>query len=68
MNKAQELLEALEIWKMTKAEYEKKFGKPKKNTTVTGGFSAHKNAVEIALNQGKSVPKEVLKDYPDINK
>lgn len=56
-----------EIWKITKSEYEKKFGKPKKNTTVTGGFSAHKSAVETALNQGEKVPKEVLKDYPDLN-
>ena len=50
---------------MTKAEYEAKYSKVK-NTTVTGGFSAHKSAVETAINQGKPVPAKVLKDYPEL--
>lgn len=50
---------------MTKAEYEAKYSKVK-NTTLTGGFSAHKSAVETAINQGKPVPAEVLKDYPEL--
>jgi len=58
--------EKKELWKMTKAEYEKQHGKPKENTTVTGGFSAHKSAVEIAKNKGLDVPKEVLADYPEL--
>lgn len=58
--------EKKELWKMTKAEYEKEHGKPKSNTTATGGFSAHKSAVEVAMNQGKPVPKEVLADYPEL--
>lgn len=53
-------------WEMTKTEYEQIYGKPRKNTTVTNGFSAHKSVVETALNQGKPVPKNVLKDYPDL--
>ena len=57
---------AKEPWEMTREEYEGEFGKPKTNTTVTGGFSPHKNAVSTAINQGKSVPAEVLKDYPDL--
>lgn len=59
--------EALEIWQMTKYEYEEKFGKPKNNTTVTGGFHPHKEAVETALNQGKKVPSVVLRDYPELS-
>jgi hypothetical protein len=54
------------VWQMTKAEYEKENGKPKKNTTVTGGYHPHKNAVETALNQGKKVPLNVLADYPEL--
>ena len=53
-------------WQMTKAEYEIKFGAPRGNSTVTGNFSKHKSAVEIALNRGLPVPAEVLKDYPDL--
>lgn len=56
----------MELYQMTKAQYEERFGKPKKNTTVTGGFRAHKSAVLIALNQGKEVSAEVLADYPDL--
>lgn len=61
-------LEEKEIWQLTRAEYDKKFGKrdTKKHSTVTGRFHPHKSAVETALNQGKPVPKEVLKDYPDL--
>lgn len=53
-------------WQMTRAEYESKFGAPRGNSTVTGNFSKHKSAVEIALNRGLPVPSEVLKDYPDL--
>lgn len=52
-----------EIWKMTKAQYESVYGKPRSNTTVTGSFSRHKSAVEVALNRGLDVPLEVLKEY-----
>lgn len=55
-----------QLWQMTKAEYESKFGMPRGNSTVTGKFSKHKIAVEIALNRGLTVPDEVLKDYPDL--
>lgn len=54
------------LHEMTKAEYEKLHGKPRKNTTVTRGFSPHKSAIEIALNQGKEVSDRVLSDYPDL--
>lgn len=54
------------IHEMTRKEYENTYGKPRKNTTVTGGFHPHKEAVEIAINQGKSVPDEVLDDYPHL--
>jgi len=57
-----------QIWQYTKAEYEQKYGKPRGNTTGTGGFSSHKSAVEIAINRGFPVPKNVLKDYPDLAK
>lgn len=58
----------IQVWEMTKNEYEKKFGKPKQNTSLTGGFHPHKEAVDTALNQGKKVPANVLKDYPDLIK
>ena len=57
-----------ELHLMTRAEYEKAHGKPRKNTTGTGGFSSHKSAVEIALNRGLEVPEHVLADYPDLKK
>ena len=53
---------------MTKAEYQEHFGLPKKNTTVTGKFSLHRSAIEIAINQGAYVPDNVLSDYPDLKK
>jgi hypothetical protein len=56
-----------ELWQMTKAEYETLHGKPRKNTTGTGGFSPHKSAVEIALNRGLPVPSAVLADYPGLS-
>lgn len=56
-----------EPWQMTKAEYESVFGKPRGSSTVTGKFSPHISAVEIALNRGLPVPNEVLKDYPFLN-
>ena len=56
-----------ELWQMTKAEYESGFGRLKKNTTGTGGFSPHKSAVEVAINKGLPVPPAVLADYPSLN-
>jgi hypothetical protein len=52
---------------ITQKEYESKYGKPKKNTTITGGFHPHKSKVETALNSGKKVPEHVLKDYPELS-
>jgi hypothetical protein len=54
-------------WEMTKEEYEAQYGKPKGNTTVTGGFSQHRQAVEVALRRGDPVPASVLADYPDLS-
>jgi hypothetical protein len=51
-------------WQMTKAEYEAIHGSPRGNSTVTGYFSRHRDAV--ALNRGLPVPEEVLKDYPEL--
>ena len=51
---------------MTKAEYENAYGKPQKSTTLTGGFSPHKECVAVAINQGRPVSLEVLADYPDL--
>ena len=53
-----------EIWQMTKAEYEEIHGSPRGNSTVTGKFSPHLSAVEIAVNRGLPVPEKVLDDYP----
>ena len=58
--------EAKEPWQMTKAEDEALYGKPKGTTTLTGGFSPHREAVRTAINQGKPVPPEVLAEYPDL--
>lgn len=55
-----------ELWQMTKDEYEVKFGVPKKKSSVTGSFSPHYSAIEVALNRGVKVPDEVLKDYPTL--
>jgi hypothetical protein len=55
-----------EVWQMTKSEYEARFGRLKKNTTGTGGFSPHESAVEVALNKGLPVPPAVLADYPNL--
>jgi len=55
-----------EPWQMTKAEYESAYGKPQKSTTLTGGFSPHKEYVAVAVNQGKPVSLEVLADYPEL--
>lgn len=53
-----------ELWQMTKAEYESTFGKPQGRASVTGKFSPHISAIEIALNRGLPVSDEVLADYP----
>ena len=54
------------IQELTKLEYEQMYGKPKKNTTITGGFSTHKAAVEQALIRGEQVADEVLAGYNDL--
>ncbi|MGE0171184.1 MAG: hypothetical protein AB7T49_00280 [Oligoflexales bacterium] len=61
-----EKLSKKELWQMTRAEYEAAHGQLRGNTTVTGKFSPHKNAVEVAINRGLPVPKEVLADYPSL--
>ena len=59
-----------EPYLMTRDEFESIYGKPTGKTTVTGGFSAHKEAIRTALNSGKLSPAEAIrlhKDaYPDI--
>ena len=57
-----------EPWEMTLSEYESITGKPRKGATSYSGNTFHKNSVHTAINQGKAVPKEVLKDYPDLQK
>src|SRR3990167_6064711 len=57
-----------EAWKMTLQEYESVYGKPRKGATSYTENTFHKNSVLTALNQGKPVPAEVLKDYPDLQK
>lgn len=60
--------EKKEPWEMTLSEYESIHGKPSKGATSYTENTFHKNAVHTAINQGKSVPEEVLKDYPDLKK
>jgi len=57
-----------EPWEMTLSEYESIHGKPRKGATSYTENTFHKNAVHTAINQGKPVPEEVLKDYPDLQK
>jgi len=59
---------AKEPWQMTLAEYEQKYGKPRKGATSYKENTQHKNAVAVAVNQGKPVPPEVLADYPNLAK
>ena len=63
-------LSSHELWQMTKKEYEEKYGKSDKRTTVTttgtGKHSPHKEAIMTALNRGLKVPENVLKDYPEL--
>jgi len=63
--------EAKEPWQMTLSEYiapwRNKRGEI--NPQVAGGLRGnHRNAVSAALAQGKAVPAEVLKDYPELGK
>lgn len=61
-----------ELWKKTKADFTsvtKKFWEsdPKRRAKVRKFYEEnHKLAVERALREGKPVPPEVLKDYPDL--
>ena len=61
-----EVESAVEPWQMMREEFENIHGKPTGTTTVTGGFTPHKEAVATALNRGDAVPAEVLADYPDL--
>jgi hypothetical protein len=54
------------LHEMTRKEYDEKYGKSKKKSTVTGGFHPHESAVETAINQGKKVADHVLADYPHL--
>lgn len=55
---------AKEPWQMTRQEYAwTRYETPEK---ATQDFAFHKTAVETALKEGKPVPPEVLKDYPDL--
>ena len=56
------------IWELTKYEYDQLYGVSTGKSTVSGSFSPHKSAVEIALNSGHIVPQAVLADYPDLQK
>lgn len=51
------------LYELTKGEYAAIYGKTKGNTTITGGFSRHKNAIEVAINSGIVVSKHILKEY-----
>jgi hypothetical protein len=60
---------AAQPWEMTRAEYTEfvKYGAgqmARKNSKL--GNLLHRQYVEIAIRDGKPVPKEVLADYPDI--
>lgn len=57
-------------WKLTLDEYIKKYGRKGQDPGVQRAFFAlnHKKWIEKALSEGKPVPAEVLKDYPDLVK
>ena len=65
-----------EAWEMTKAEhgnwykaeFQREFGKPLEGMEILTPSKQHEFAVEQAVEQGKPVPAEVLKDYPDLVK
>jgi len=63
--------EAKEPWEMTLDEYIEPFRNKRGeiNPQVAGGLRGnHRNAVSAAITQGKPVPAEVLKDYPELGK
>jgi hypothetical protein len=56
-------------WEQTLDEYSQKFGRKPGAVTPSSNDSIvkiHKAQVEQALSEGKPVPAEVLKDYPDL--
>lgn len=53
---------AKEPWQMTKAEFETWY----KERFAVPDLQGHKMRVMLALERGKPVPPEVLKDYPDL--
>ena len=69
--------EAKEPWQMTLEEYAYAeasrygHGKPRMEWIRAGygeAYRSHKTAVQRALKEGKPIPAEVLKDYPDLAK
>ncbi|MCK4816961.1 hypothetical protein KA005_14425, partial [bacterium] len=46
-------------WEMTKSEIKEKYA-------FTGEVYDHEGAVKQAIKKGKTIPPEVLKDYPDL--
>ena len=70
-------LPAKEPWQMTPNEFSKqRTGNPHFDEEITGGDgvylsrtqATHKSIVEQAIKDGKPVPPEVLKDYPELAK
>jgi len=56
-----------EAWQMTRAEYVGLFeGKPQFVEKGSRPSDVHEYLVSLALSEGKTVPPEVLADYPDI--
>ncbi len=67
------------IWEMTRDEFveeqsriHKKAGVPSNlidNTSfINGQREYHREWVVIGLSEGRSIPKKVLKDYPDLTR
>ncbi|NLV18342.1 MAG: hypothetical protein GXY51_02505 [Bacteroidetes bacterium] len=66
---AEKKLEDKELWEVTKDEISQlKFKDLKGNKTPFLTEEQHKIAIQKALKEGKPVPEEVLKDYPDLRK
>ena len=57
--------QAKEPWQMTKDEYVQSIGG---EVGVDRKYPSHKKDVAEAIKQGKPVPPEVLKDYPDLQR
>ena len=55
-----------DAWKKTNNQFLKDEGLFNPDRPITGFQSGHKDAVSIAVQQGKDVPREVLAEYPDL--